>query len=148
MPGRLAGKVALISGGARGMGACEARLFVAEGARVVLGDVLDAEGRAVAKQLGKSACYVPLDVTREPDWQAAVRRTRDQFGRLLERPRPCGRASLSSGTYSFCFSYRAFIVGPPALQAYSRPAGFSGAEGTGPRARRSSGHQCFGTRCR
>ena len=82
MAGRLAGKVALISGGARGMGACEARLFVAEGARVVVGDVLDAEGRAVAKGLGEAGGYVSLDVTSEADWQAAVEHTQEEFGRL------------------------------------------------------------------
>ena len=63
---RLTGKVALISGGARGMGAVEARMFAKEGARVVLGDVLDAEGRAVESEIsraGGEAVYVHLDVT-------------------------------------------------------------------------------------
>lgn len=82
MSTRLEGKVALISGAARGQGEAEARLFVASGARVVIGDVLDAEGRAVADSLGESARYVHLDVTREADWQAAVEAAHDAFGRL------------------------------------------------------------------
>ena len=65
--GRVDGKVALISGAARGMGASHARLLAAEGARVVLGDVLDDEGRAVAEELGDAARYVHLDVTQPDD---------------------------------------------------------------------------------
>ena len=61
--GRVAGKVALISGGARGMGAAHARLLVAEGAKVVIGDILDDEGKALAEGLGDFARYVHLDVT-------------------------------------------------------------------------------------
>src|SRR5215831_9882070 len=69
---RLRGKVILISGGARGQGAAEARLFVAEGARVVIGDVLEAEGRQLASELGPSAVFVRQDVTQERDWGAAI----------------------------------------------------------------------------
>jgi 3(or 17)beta-hydroxysteroid dehydrogenase len=82
---RLAGKVALISGGARGMGAVEAKLFAKEGARVVIGDVLEAEGRQVEadiKAAGGEALFVRLDVTREVDWQQAVATAVRQFGRL------------------------------------------------------------------
>ncbi|QIS02616.1 glucose 1-dehydrogenase [Nocardia brasiliensis] len=80
--GRLSGKVALISGGARGMGAAHARALVAEDARVVLGDVLDEEGTAVAKELGDAATYVHLDV-REPDeWQSAVAEAVQRYGAL------------------------------------------------------------------
>ncbi len=70
--GRLAGKVAIITGAARGQGAAEARLFAAEGARVVLGDVLDADGEATAAEIGDAARYVRLDVTKESDWEAAI----------------------------------------------------------------------------
>ena len=82
---RLGGKVALISGGARGMGAAEGRLFAREGARVVLGDVLDAEGKQVADGIvaaGGQAVYVHLDVTREADWAQAVETAVVRFGKL------------------------------------------------------------------
>ena len=82
---RLEGKVALISGGARGMGASEARLFAREGARIVIGDILDAEGQAVAadiKARGGDALFVRLDVTDEGDWDRAVARTIERFGKL------------------------------------------------------------------
>ena len=69
---RLRGKVILISGGARGQGAAEARLFVAVGARVVLGDVLESEGRQLASELGDAATFVRQDVTQEVDWKTAV----------------------------------------------------------------------------
>jgi len=80
MGGRIEGKVALISGGARGQGASEAERFIAEGARVVIGDVLDDEGKATAERLGASCKYVHLDVTLEEDWAAAVATTVDEFG--------------------------------------------------------------------
>jgi 3alpha(or 20beta)-hydroxysteroid dehydrogenase len=82
MADRLTGKVALVSGGARGMGAAHARAMVAEGAKVVLGDILDDEGGVVAKELGDSARYVHLDVTRPDDWDAAVATAISDFGGL------------------------------------------------------------------
>jgi NAD(P)-dependent dehydrogenase (short-subunit alcohol dehydrogenase family) len=82
MAGRLEGKVALISGAARGMGECEARLFVREGARVVLGDVLEEQGQRVAKELGAAATFVRLDVTVESDWQKAVATAEQTYGKL------------------------------------------------------------------
>jgi 3alpha(or 20beta)-hydroxysteroid dehydrogenase len=82
MTGRLEGKVALISGAAKGQGEAEARVFVAEGAAVVLGDVLDAEGESVAASLGDRARYVHLDVSREEDWLQAVRTVTETFGGL------------------------------------------------------------------
>jgi 3alpha(or 20beta)-hydroxysteroid dehydrogenase len=82
MAGDLEGKVALISGGARGMGAEEARLFVSEGGRVVIGDVLDEEGEKIAIALCEAALYVHLDVTSESDWQAAVAKAEEHFGQL------------------------------------------------------------------
>ena len=81
--GRLDGKVALITGGARGMGKSHVRHFVAEGARVVFGDVLDDKGRYVADGLGAQSCrYIHHDVTSEADWAAAVAAAADAFGRL------------------------------------------------------------------
>ena len=81
--GRLDGKVALITGGARGMGKAHARHFVAEGAKVVLGDLLDDKGKALADELGADNClYVHQDVTSEDDWAAAVLATTETFGTL------------------------------------------------------------------
>jgi 3alpha(or 20beta)-hydroxysteroid dehydrogenase len=78
--GRLAGKVAIVTGAARGQGEAEARRFVAEGARVLLADVLDEEGSAVAASLGEGAVYRHLDVTSEDDWTAAVADAEERFG--------------------------------------------------------------------
>jgi len=69
---RFDGKVVLISGAARGQGAAEARMLVAEGGKVVLGDVLEAEGAALARDLGAAAAFISLDVTRQDDWARAV----------------------------------------------------------------------------
>jgi len=80
--GRVDGKVALISGGARGMGAEHARALVAEGAKVVIGDILDEEGKALADEIGDAARYVHLDVTQAEEWQAAVGTAVNEFGRL------------------------------------------------------------------
>ncbi|MCO8303756.1 SDR family NAD(P)-dependent oxidoreductase [Streptomyces sp. RKCA744] len=78
--GKLDGRVVIITGAARGQGEQEARLFVAEGARVVLGDILDERGEALARELGESARFVHLDVGREDDWTAAVASAKDAFG--------------------------------------------------------------------
>jgi len=83
--GRLAGKVALISGGIQEQGVAEARLFVREGAKVVLGDILDEIGKRVQEEIrqqGGDAIYVHLDVTREADWQAAVETAVNTYGKL------------------------------------------------------------------
>jgi 3alpha(or 20beta)-hydroxysteroid dehydrogenase len=81
--GRLDGKVALITGGARGMGKSHVRHFVSQGARVVLGDVLDDKGAAVAAGLGEQSCrYVHHDVTDEGHWAAAVATALDAFGQI------------------------------------------------------------------
>lgn len=80
--GRVEDKVVLISGGARNIGGTSARKLVAEGARVVIGDLLDEEGQALAEELGAAARYVHLDVTSEEEWQAAVEFTVAEFGKL------------------------------------------------------------------
>ena len=82
---RLQGKVALITGAARGQGAAEARLFAQEGAKVVLADVADQDGTIVAAEIaeaGGDALYVHLDVTSEDEWDAAVRAAVASFGKL------------------------------------------------------------------
>jgi cyclopentanol dehydrogenase len=83
--GKLDGKVALISGGARGQGAAEAETFAREGAKVVFGDILDAEGQKVEAAIragGGEAVYVHLDVTAEADWQRAVQLAVGRYGAL------------------------------------------------------------------
>ena len=72
----------LVTGAARGQGEAEARLFAAEGAKIILGDVLDEEGEKVAAELGDDACYLRHDVTSEADWQRAVGTALDRWGRL------------------------------------------------------------------
>jgi NAD(P)-dependent dehydrogenase (short-subunit alcohol dehydrogenase family) len=82
---RLEGKIALISGGARGMGAVEARLFAKEGAKVIIGDVLEGEGRKLEAEFnatGGEVLFVRLDVSREADWQKAIEATVNRFGQL------------------------------------------------------------------
>jgi len=80
--GRLEGKVALITGAARGQGAAAARRFVAEGARVMIADVLAEEGKALAGELGDAAWYQPLDVADEQAWADAVTALEKVFGGL------------------------------------------------------------------
>jgi NAD(P)-dependent dehydrogenase (short-subunit alcohol dehydrogenase family) len=83
--GRVAGKVVLISGGARGQGASHGRLLAEQGARVVLGDILDGPGEETARRLRKDGLevrYVHLDVTRPADWDAAVAAAERAHGRL------------------------------------------------------------------
>lgn len=80
--GRLEGKVAIVTGAARGQGEAEVRRFVEEGARVLVTDVLDDEGKIVAADLSEAAHYLHLDVTREDQWQEAVAEAVGRFGHL------------------------------------------------------------------
>ena len=85
MSGRLEGKAALVTGASRGQGEAEARLFAAEGAKVLLCDILDDQGKAVAQSLrdgGQTAHYRHLDVTSEDDWKSAVDFAAQEFGGL------------------------------------------------------------------
>lgn len=79
---RLDGKVALITGGARGQGAAEAALFADAGAKVVITDIDAVEGEAVASQIGAACHFLPQDVTSEDDWTRVVKATVERFGRL------------------------------------------------------------------
>jgi len=80
--GRVDGKVVLISGGAQGMGAAHAKMLIDEGAQVVIGDILDEKGEALAAELGDSIRYVHLDVTDADQWEAAVNTAVETFGKL------------------------------------------------------------------
>ena len=93
---RLKGKVILISGGARGQGAAEARLSVAEGARVVIGDVLEPPSRRPASELGDAATFVRHDVTQERDWGAA-----EKLGGL-PRAKPASTRSIQVRSIPRC----------------------------------------------
>ena len=77
---RFDNRTVIVTGGARGMGASFARGFVAEGANVVIADVLEKEGRTLADELGKQAIFSRLDVTSDKDWAATVAATEDAFG--------------------------------------------------------------------
>lgn len=97
---RLQGKVAIITGGARGQGAAEARMFAREGAKVVFGDVLDDEGRQVEAEIaaaGGEAVYVRLDVTDEDSWREAVGTAVSRFGKVDILVNNAGIASWNAG---------------------------------------------------
>ncbi|MHB8575078.1 MAG: SDR family NAD(P)-dependent oxidoreductase [Dehalococcoidia bacterium] len=99
---RLPGKVAIISGGASGMGAEEARLFAREGAKVVVADVIDADGQQVVAEIGATggeALFVHCDVTNESDWKQAVDSTVERFGRLDILVNNAGLSSSSVGNH-------------------------------------------------
>lgn len=93
--GRLKNKVILVTGGARGMGAAHARLLVAEGARVVITDILHIEGEALAAKLGESTVYVPQDVTQPKEWAEAVASAERRFGALHGLVNNAGIANMA-----------------------------------------------------
>ena len=83
--GRLDGKVAIISGGSKGQGAVETKLFVSEGAKVLFGDILDNEGQLIESEIaetGGEATYCHLDVTSESDWNSIARLAEEKYGKL------------------------------------------------------------------
>ena len=130
---RLDGKVALVSGGARGIGAAAARLFAEEGAAVVVGDVLEREGQAVAREiseLGGRVSFVRVDVTSEDDWRAAVDLAQDTFGSLSvlfsnaginNGPKPVVDVSLAEWNHVLAVNLTGMFLGAraaiPAFQA-------------------------------
>ena len=107
----LDGRVALVSGAARGQGADEARRFAAEGAVVVLGDVLDDLGSGVADGIGDAARYVHLDVTREADWDRAVAFAAEAFGRVDVLVNNAGTARFTPIIGGSLDDYLAVVMG-------------------------------------
>lgn len=98
---RLTGKVALITGGARGMGESHARAMLAEGAKVVITDVLDSEGKDLANELGDNALYCHLDVTNRGEWKRVVSETVTRFGKLNVLVNNAGIVNFGAiGTYT------------------------------------------------
>jgi 3alpha(or 20beta)-hydroxysteroid dehydrogenase len=94
--GSLAGRVAIVTGGARGIGAAVARAFVAEGARVVVADVLDSDGKDLAHSLGDAAVYVHLDVSDSAAWRLAVADTESVFGPVTDLVNNAGVVEFAS----------------------------------------------------
>ena len=94
--GRVSGKVAIVTGGARGMGAAHARRLIEEGAKVMLTDVLDAEGNATAKALGVNARFMHHDVTSETEWKHVVAETEAAFGPVSVLINNAGIATFGS----------------------------------------------------
>jgi 3alpha(or 20beta)-hydroxysteroid dehydrogenase len=82
MMAKLDGKVAIITGASQGMGASHARLFISEGAKVVITDINEEKGRALADELGDNAVFIKQDVASEDDWQKVVDQTVDKFGKI------------------------------------------------------------------
>ena len=114
--GRLAGKVALISGASRGLGAACARRFVAEGAKVVIGDINTEEGTALAKALGPNALFVQLDVTKPPGRREAVGAAESEYGPVTVLVNNAGIVELLSVDDMTEAAYRRMIeinqIGP------------------------------------
>ncbi len=77
---RLEGKIAIITGGARGMGVAHAELFIKEGAKVVITDILEDEGKKAEARLGKACLFLKHDVTKREDWEAVMKKTKEHFG--------------------------------------------------------------------
>lgn len=108
--GRLDGKVAIVTGGARGQGEAEVRLFAAEGAKVVIGDVLTEQGRALADELGDGVVFAPLDVSSEEEWAAAITQTIERFGSLNVLVNNAGIAVTKSITDHTLADYERIIA--------------------------------------
>ncbi|HVW34118.1 MAG TPA: glucose 1-dehydrogenase [Acidimicrobiia bacterium] len=107
--GKLDGRVALITGAARGQGEAEARLFVELGAKVALTDVLEEQGRAVAADLGDDAVFLPLDVTSETDWEKAVPAVVERFGRIDVLINNAGIAPMAPLVHTSLEMYRRVV---------------------------------------
>lgn len=132
--GRMSGKVALISGGAEGIGASISRLFVAEGGAVIIADIQTEKGAALAEQLGPNAQSVALDVRKLSEWEAAVRASITHFGKLttlcnvagISEPGNVTDVDLESWQRTFDINLGGTFLGCraalPALEAAGEPA--------------------------
>ncbi|MFC5463092.1 SDR family NAD(P)-dependent oxidoreductase [Massilia niabensis] len=113
---RVAGKVAIITGAAVGMGAAHARLLAAEGAKVVICDISDKEGRATAKEIGENALFVHLDVANEEQWKNAVAAAEAAFGPINVLVNNAGIVALANIDQMTETEYRRLIdvnqIGP------------------------------------
>ena len=104
--GRVEGKVAIVTGAASGMGRADAILLASEGARVVVADLNEADGRAVAADIGEDAVFARLDVTDEASWAAVIEETLGTFGRLDILVNNAGLMQLGSVVDTDLESYR------------------------------------------
>lgn len=104
--GRVAGKVAIVTGAASGMGKADAQLLAKEGALVVLADFSDDEGKAVAREIGGDAIFLHLDVTSEDNWKSVIAQTMEAFGRLDILVNNAGVMSLGSVVDTELAAYR------------------------------------------
>jgi 3(or 17)beta-hydroxysteroid dehydrogenase len=103
---RVKGKVAIITGAASGMGKADAQLLAAEGAQVVLTDLNEVDGQAVAEAIGENALFVPHDVTDEDNWKAVISATLEKFGRLDILVNNAGMMAMGSVVDADLESYR------------------------------------------
>ncbi len=132
MSGRLTGKVAFITGAASGLGAAAARLFAQQGAQVVIADVLEAQGTALAVEIGDAALFVPCDVTQEDSVEAAISASATHFGRLNVAflnagggGIPTGIANMDTAGWDFAMALmpRAAMLGMKHALPHLRAAG-------------------------
>lgn len=107
--GRLDGKVAIVTGGAGGMGETHARLFAKEGAKVAISDINEEAGKKLAEELGENTIFVKHDVTQEADWENLVKETEDKFGPISVLVNNAGVSTVLSAEHSSLDDYMKLI---------------------------------------